>query len=66
MAILWLSFGPNRIRKPFFTESYSALYQRGNLNSTKIDTVKGALSGLRQFLATDSPLKMMKMLHISP
>ena len=31
------------------------------------DTInfKGALSGLRQFLATESPLKMMKMLFIS-
>ena len=28
--------------------------------------VKGALSSLRQFLATESPLKMMKMLFISP
>ena len=28
--------------------------------------VKGGLSGLRQFLATESPLKVMQMLFISP
>ena len=32
-----------------------------NINSlTSASKVKGALSGLRQFLATESPLKMMK------
>ena len=29
-------------------------------------TIKGALSGLGQFLATESPLKMMKNTFISP
>ena len=28
--------------------------------------IKGVLSSLRQFLATGSPLKMMKMLNILP
>ena len=28
--------------------------------------LKSAFSGLRQFLATENPLKMMKMLFISP
>ena len=32
----------------------------------KIDVRKGALSGLRQFLAAESPLKWWKMLFISP
>ena len=30
------------------------------------NVVKGALSGLRQFLATENPLKWWKMLFISP
>ena len=32
----------------------------------KINPLTGALSGLRQFLATESPLKMIKMLFILP
>ena len=35
-------------------------YRRNNLQGTKFNHFKGALSGLRQFLATESPLKMMK------
>ena len=31
----------------------------------KIESLKGTLSGLRQFLAIESPLKVMKMLFIS-
>ena len=33
---------------------------------TEIKYSNGATSGLRQFLATESPFKMMKMLFISP
>ena len=34
---------------------------RGSFQSTLVfSAIKGALSGLRQFLATESPLKMMK------
>ena len=31
-----------------------------------LNLIKGALSGLKQHLATESPLRMMKMLFISP
>ena len=43
-------------------------FEKVLLNCTKFlkYNLKGAFSGLRQFLATESPLKMMKMLFISP
>ena len=31
-----------------------------------VELIKGALSGLRQFLATESPLKVMKNAFYSP
>ena len=36
-----------------------------NNTADQINLFKVALSGLRQFLPTESPLKMMKMLFIS-
>ena len=34
--------------------------QESSFRKNTIQFIKGALSGLRQFLATESPLKMMK------
>ena len=38
----------------------------GSFESGDFDIIKDALSGLKQYLANGSPLKMMKMLLISP
>ena len=35
-------------------------YGENNLNIPPLFSLKGVLSGLRQFFATESPLKMMK------
>ena len=41
-------------------------FKSGKGLSGHLSDIKGALSGLRQFLAIESLLKMMKMLFISP
>ena len=41
-------------------------FKSGEGLSGHLSDIKGAFSGLRQFLAIESPLKMMKMLFISP
>ena len=42
------------------------LYIANHLSHKPYTDLKGTLSDLRQFLATESPLKVMKMLFISP
>ena len=45
------------LKQPEFTYSGCGSFTR---NKRRIKKFKGALSGLRQFFATESPLKMMK------
>ena len=56
---------------PFLGGDWALSYTSSNFqNCSKISksfmvlSLKGPLSGLRKFLATESPLKMMKMLFI--
>ena len=43
-----------------FTFTWLYKSSEGSINCLKLVTLKGALSGLRQFLATESPVKVMK------
>ena len=52
-----------------FEDSSNVLFLESILHYKTLKIIyffRGALSSLRQFLATEAPLKMMKMLFISP
>ena len=60
-AFTWFYFESNgnerRLQSRFWAEKLGTLLTTSHTESQKI---KGALSGLRQFLATESPLKVVK------
>ena len=50
----------------FFCKIFEEFNNDPYLWKSEATTIKSALSGLRKFLATESPLKMMKNAFISP